>query len=203
MMKKYFLIITCMILPVMAYANPPGPYQSQPDYRSSSQQNPGVLLRGGIEKVLAFLEGGGANNHGKLVEFIEREIANYFDFASMTRWSLGARARFMSNEQRQQATVKLRALFLQALVKQLSNYEPGRINYLPPRNRPNSNNMMLSLASYSRQGYLQRLDFHFYRSKNGWKIYDVAANGLRATSVYREHFRSQANYRRPHAYTQR
>ena len=87
--------------------------------------------------------------------------------------------------------------FLQALVKQLSNYEVGRINYLPPRNRPNSNNMMLSLASYSRQGYLQRLDFHFYRSKNGWKIYDVAANGLRATSVYREHFRSQVNYRRP------
>lgn len=189
-----------MVLPFNLLAAPAAPYYNHHGYPGSmqsaiQQSNPGVLLREGIEKVLAFLEGGGASQRDKLVNFVEREIAGYFDFESMTRWSLGARGRFMSPQQRNQAEQQLRGMFLNALVSQLAKYEPGRVRYLPPRNKPYSNEMMLSIASISRSGHVQRLDFHFYRDQQGWRIYDVAANGLRATSVYREYFREQSAYR--------
>ena len=59
-MKIYSLLLSfSILLPVSTLATPPGPY---PGYQEPAvEQNPGVLLREGIEKVLAFLEGGGAS----------------------------------------------------------------------------------------------------------------------------------------------
>ncbi len=198
-MKLHSLILCLtMLLPVSVMAATTGPY---PGYQpATSQENPGVLLREGIEKVLAFLEGGGASKRDKLVNFVERELAGYFDFVSMTRWSVGPRARYMNSEQRREAVNQLRGMFLNALVKQLANYEPDRVQYLPPRGNPYSNEMILSVQTYPRTGYPHRLDFYFYNGRDGWKVYDVAANGLKATSVYREYFSRSAEYGRPPAY---
>lgn len=171
-------------LTVSAQQYYPNPYASE----QAEEQHPGVLLREGIEKLLAFLEGGGADDREKLVAFVERELAPYFDFVAMTRWSLGPRGRYMNQEQRMEAVNQLRGMFLSALVRNLMSYEPGRVQYLPPRNNPYSGEMMLSVQSIPQQGYPLRLDFYFQRNPAGWRVMDVAANGLKATTVYREYF---------------
>jgi phospholipid transport system substrate-binding protein len=155
------------------------------------QTNPGPLLQEGIEKVLAFLEGGGASSPERLENFVEREIAPYFDFAYMTRWALGPRSRYMSREQLVQTAREFRVMFLSALARQLSQYEPGRIEYLRPRRNIYRGEMRLSVQSYPRRGYPVRLDFDFYQGRDGWKIYDVAANGQSALMAYREFFDSR------------
>jgi len=110
----------------------------------------------------------------------------------MTRLSAGPQLRYMNSDQRREAVVRLRGMFLEALVKQLAGYEPGRVQYLPPRGNRYSGDVTLSVQTFPTRGYPHRLDFHFYRSEDGWKVYDVAANGLRATTVYREYFRPSA-----------
>lgn len=174
------LPLTSMAQPYPRYHG----YQQTPQIQS----HPGVVLREGIEKVLAFLEGGGAANRDKLVSFVERELADYFDFVSMSRSSMGPQLHYMNTKQRAEAVARLRAMFLEALVRQLADYEVGRIQYLRPRGNPYSNEMILGMQSFPRSGFPQQLDFYFHRGRDGWKVYDVAANGLRATSVYREFF---------------
>ncbi|MCU7868794.1 MAG: ABC transporter substrate-binding protein, partial [Candidatus Thiodiazotropha sp. (ex Lucinoma borealis)] len=48
-------------------------------------------------------------------------------------------------------------------------------------------------------GYPANIDFRFYRSKAGWKVFDVSANGNSAIAFYRQHFvnkmRTQASKR--------
>jgi phospholipid transport system substrate-binding protein len=204
-MKYFGLLLSVIIfLPATLSANPSGPYPPYYEQQAqTSSQHPGIVLREGIEKVLAFLEGGGANNRDKLVNFVERELAGYFDFISMSRMSLGPRARFMSREQRKEAVSYLRGMFLNALVRQLAAYEPGRVQYLPPRGNRYSNEMMLTVRTYARNGYPHQLDFYFYRGRDGWKVYDVAANGLKATSVYREQFNQRHRKTMPPGYTRR
>lgn len=189
-----------LVLPATASAQGSGPYP-YPGYQPpTAQENPGVVLRAGIDKVLAFLDGGGASQRDKLVSFVERELAGYFDFVSMTRWSMGPQLQYLNTEQRREAVDRLRGMFLHALVRQLTNYEPDRVQYLPPRGNPYSNEMVLSIQTYPRSGYPHRLDFYFYRGRSGWKIFDVASDGLRATSVYREHFRRSRGPDRQPAY---
>ncbi len=194
--KIWLAFVVMLIVPNVGFAQP---YYAYPGYQPPpvSERHPGLVLRDGIEKLIAFLEGGGAAKQDKLVSFVEREIAGYFDFVRMSELAMGPRLRYMNVEQRAQAVKTLRGLFLDALVRQLANYEPGRIQYLRPRGNPYSNQMILGVQSYSRNGYLQQLDFHFYRGRDGWKVYDVAANGLRAISVYREYFARQAQPKRP------
>jgi len=195
-MKFWLSLLVMLIVPTVGSAQP---YYAYPGYQPPpvSQRHPGVVLREGIEKLIAFLEGGGAARQDKLASFVEREIAGYFDFVRMSQSSMGPRLRYMDTKQRAQAVKTLRGLFLDALVRQLAQYKSGRIQYLRPRGNPYSNEMILGLQTYSRNGYLQQLDFHFYRGRDGWKVYDVAANGLRATSVYREYFAREARPNRP------
>jgi phospholipid transport system substrate-binding protein len=202
---KYIGLLLSVItfLPATLSANPPGPYNPYYEQPSQLSEHPGVVLREGIEKVLAFLEGGGANKRDKLVNFVERELAGYFDFISMARMSLGPRARYMNREQRKEAVSYLRGMFLNALVRQLAAYEPGRVQYLPPRGNPYSNEMVLTVRTYARNGYPHQLDFYFYRGRDGWKVYDVAANGLKATSVYREQFNQRHRKAGPPGYSRR
>lgn len=187
MRLKFFTVVLLVCLPLTSMAQPYPPYRGyqQPP---PIQSHPGVVLRDGIEKVLAFLEGGGAANRDRLVSFVDRELAGYFDFVSMSRSSMGLQLRYMNPEQRAAAVARLRTMFLEALVRQLADYEVGRIEYLRPRGNPYSNEMILGMQSFPRSGFPQQLDFYFHRGRDGWKVYDVAANGLRATSVYREYF---------------
>lgn len=192
-----FLLLIMFILSANVSAQPYYPY---PGYQQPpAETNPGLVLREGISKVLAFLEGGGASNQDKLVDFVERELAPYFDFATMARMSMGPQLRYMNSEQRREAVIRLRGMFLSALVKQLLGYEPGRVQYLPPRGNPYSNEMILSVQTFPTRGYPHRLDFYFYQGQDSWKVYDVAANGLKATTVYREHFSQSRRPPRPPA----
>jgi ABC-type transporter MlaC component len=197
-MRPHILLILTSVLLSIPFNLNAQYYPSGPAYsaQAAPQQNPGILLREGIEKLLAYVEGGGAEDRDKLVAFVDRDLADYFDFVAMTRWSLGPRGQYMNNDQRREAVLKLRGMFLSALVDNLMHYEPGRIQYLPPRGNPYSNEMMLSVQSFPTQGYPMRLDFYFYRGGNGWKVMDVAANGLRATTVYREYFNPSGPYAR-------
>ena len=181
-----FLLTGLLLSPAIGHTQvnyPPPGYPGQ-----GNEENPGVLLHDGIEKLLAFVEGGGANDQRKLAAFVERDLTPYFDFVTMTRWSLGPQARFMDQEQRLAAVKQLRGMFLGALVRNLLQYDPGRVQYLPARGDAYTGDVILGLQSFPRRGYPLRLDFYVHRGAAGWRVVDVAANGLRATTVYREYF---------------
>jgi phospholipid transport system substrate-binding protein len=46
-----------------------------------------------------------------------------------------------------------------------------------------------SIAVLNPSAYPARIDFRFYRGAEGWKVYDVAANGQSAVAYYRREFR--------------
>ena len=156
---------------------------------------PSVLLREGINKLTGFIKSGNAANQAQAMAFLKSEIAPYFDFAYMTRWSAGPAWRTMGPDQRLRMQEQLTEAFMVTLTQKLTRYTSQPIRYITPRGQ-GRNEVRVSALIMQPTGHPTRLDFRFYRSATGWKIFDVTAAGTSAVVYYRRQFRN-SRFQRP------
>jgi phospholipid transport system substrate-binding protein len=182
-MKKLSALLMLLWLPLVAQA---GNYY--PPQETAGLDEPARVLRAGVETLTGYL----GNNQGvppaQLRAFLEQEIVPYFDFNRMAFWAGGSVNRHLNPEQRRQLTAMLKERFLQAMAEQLSGYKHSRIQYLRPRGNPRRGNVTLGVRVFGADSYPVQLDFKLYRGNNGWKVYDVVANGVSAVNHYRNEF---------------
>jgi phospholipid transport system substrate-binding protein len=171
----------------------PGQYQyqqPQPVRAATPQQ----ILHQGIDRLKGFLSRGGAPSEQEARAFLDSEISGYFDFAYMAKWAGGQAFAQMSEQEKQQFTTKLKGMFFGALARNLGAYTNPvpRIEIYPPRSNRSSNEVQVRAVVRPRRGYPVRLEFRFYRAPDGWKVFDVKANGNSAVAYYRQHFAAVA-----------
>jgi phospholipid transport system substrate-binding protein len=166
-------------------------YYGMPRQAQPGEQNPAAVLRDGMNKLLGFLKQDPKPDAERVSKFLEGEIAGYFDFAYMARMAAGGMYRQMDAEQRQKLEAKLRGMFLTAMAQKLSAYDKQEIEFLPPRRGgQRGDEITLPVAVRGAQGYPAELDFRLYRGNDGWKVFDVVANGSSAIVYYRDYFRN-------------
>jgi phospholipid transport system substrate-binding protein len=153
------------------------------------EDSPAVQLRDGVNKLLGFMDRDAEPTLDELAAFLDQEIAPFFDFEYMARIAAGPAARFMSDEQRAKMVARLQAQFLSTLTERLSGYEEQQVRFLPMRLNRDGRTGEASIAVLNPGRYPARIDFRFYRGEQGWKVYDVAANGQSAVAHYRREFR--------------
>ena len=152
------------------------------------EQGPNQVLREGIGKLIRFLQQGGAGDPVQLGVFLEREIAPYFDFAYMAQWVAGPRYRHMDADQRDKMGDALKSMFMGAMAQNLTSYRQGRVQFLRARGNPRTGEVILGVRAFQPGGFMRRLDFRMYESADGWKVFDVTADGQSALVYYRQHF---------------
>jgi phospholipid transport system substrate-binding protein len=106
----------------------------------------------------------------------------------MTRWAAGPAWRTMSPEQRAAMQSKLTSAFMTTLVQKLTTYTNQPIRYFTPRGQ-DRNDVRVRAWIMQPNGIPTKLEFRFYKSSNGWKIFDVKAAGNSAVVHYRNQFR--------------
>jgi phospholipid transport system substrate-binding protein len=187
-MKKISALLLLMWLPLVAQA---GNYY--PPQEISGLEEPARVLQAGVESLTGYLHDNKGVPPEQLHAFLEKEIVPYFDFNRMAFWAAGETNRHLNPEQRQQLTVMLRERFLQTMAEELSGYKQSRIQYLRPRGNPRRGDVTLGVRVFGAESYPVQLDFKLYRGKDGWKVYDVVANGVSAVSHYRNEFSQLVN----------
>lgn len=201
------VVLATMAAPVSAQMPPPPGYMPQmpamPGYAPQGTLNPmspqqpvwsgappanlsepSNLLREGIDKLRAFLDYADNKEPAKVAAFLEREITPYFDFGYMAHLVAGPAAQRMGQEQRLQFKDALRTQFLAAMAQNLSRYQGGEMQYLPQGG--GRDDLRLRVRVVQRGQPAVMLEFKLYPGQNGWKIYDVAANGMSAIQYYRQ-----------------
>jgi phospholipid transport system substrate-binding protein len=188
---KIHLLAAVLILLTTAFttanAMPPG--------TAAHAGTPPALLKEGIGKLTTFIKTGKAANQAQAMDYIKREITPYFDFAYMTRWSAGPAWRSMDARQRANMQSQLTQSFLTTLAQKLTTYSNQPIRYFTPRGR-SGEEVTVSAWIMQPNGHPTKLDFRFYRSDSGWKIFDVKAGGNSAVVYYRKQFRDSLRYTR-------
>lgn len=146
-----------------------------------------ATLQAGIDKLIAFLGQDELPNKLQVAAYLDREVAPYFDFDLMARWVAGRAWAGMDAEQRTAMAKRLEASFLTSLSKHLAGYKGQKARILRPR--PGARGTIrIPIAIQSPGRYPARMEFRMYRSDNGWKVYDVLANGRSVTTYYRQRF---------------
>ncbi len=147
----------------------------------------GAIVRTGMEQLLDFLQQQPRPSALKLAAFLDQKVTPYFDFEYMARSAVGPAYRRMSAEQRTGVVQKIEQDFLETLSKRLAGFENQKVRYFPARRgRGHRTSVTVGIGNPGR--YPARLDFRMYHGKEGWKVYDVAANGNSAVNYYRQKF---------------
>lgn len=159
--------------------------------------SPHSIVTDGVDALRAFVNSGGAQSPADIEAFLDKAIAPNFDFETMARWSAGPFYRRLDAEQRDRFHEKIQSMFLGSLARNLGSYALAlpRVQVYPAATLRWGDEMSVRARVVPQNGYPVTLDFRFYRRDDGWRIFDVAANGFSAVSFYRRHFAEQVRAR--------
>jgi len=191
-MKANLLAVLFILVSTLAHTVNAAPYAPyHPPYYPTPQAEspvPATIVKAGITKLTKFIRSGGAQNPARARTFLEAEVAPYFDFNYMARWAAGPAWRTMTAEQRSHLQDKITQAFMTTLVQKLTSYSNQPIRYFTPRGQ-GSDEVRVSAWIMQPSGIPTKLEFRFYKSQDGWKIFDVRAGGNSAVIHYRNQFR--------------
>lgn len=169
---------------------PYGPYMQGPAY-APQQDNPAAALRTGIETLLAFLGSQEDLSPQDLADFLNSEIAPFFDFDYMASAAGGRLYEQLTPQQQAAMAEDIKRTFLTKMAEKLTAYDDQQVRFLAPRSENNGQTAVVGVAILNPGSYPARLDFRLFRGDSGWKVYDVAANGQSAIVHYRHQLMRQ------------
>ena len=160
---------------------------------------PDQLIRQAVDRLIGFMMGSPSAEPQNVREFVGLEIAPYFDFEYMSRWAAGRYYHRLTPQQRSALTVKLSCMFLDALSRNLGALQRPlpRVDVFPARPGRSMTEATVYVRIQAVQRPAARLEFQFYWSPQGWKVYDVASNGASAVAYYRRYFTSMLGQHGP------
>jgi len=192
MKANLLAVLLVLVSSTLAHTVNAAPYAPYPPYYQAPQTEssaPATIVKAGITKLTKFIRGGGAQNPEQARTFLESEVAPYFDFNYMTRWAAGPAWRTMTPAQRAGMQEQITQAFMTTLAQKLVSYTNQPIRYFTPRGQ-GSDDVRVSAWIMQPNGIPTKLEFRFYKGKDGWKIFDVKAGGNSAVVHYRNQFRS-------------
>jgi len=126
-----------------------------------------------------------AADHSKLYAMVDKEVLPYFDFRVMSRAVLGRYWRQASEAQRNRFVEEFRELLVRTYATALLKYNDEEIRMLPFRASPEDKQVLVRTEIVQPSGPNIPMNFSFYRSASGWKVYDIAIEGVSLVTSYR------------------
>lgn len=193
-MKNTVITVVAMMTMGIAQAQPASPMRGYvptmpgPAAPEFTKDSPAALLEKGMADLLKRLRSKDMNTRA-LGRYLNAEIAPYFDFDYMAKSAAGNMYRHMSAGQHARMAERIKQQFLSTMVQRLVSYNNQNVKVISQRMHPNGRTGLVTTAIKGSQGYPMRLDFRFYKARDGWKVFDVMANGQSAVVHYRRQFR--------------
>ena len=192
------LILSCSTL----LANP-APQPPDMDASASGQtvsvaddEKPALLFKQGVAQLQAFFASGHARNPAVVKQFIGQKVRPYFDFERMARLVGGPFYKKLDAQKKAAFRSKLEMMFLSAFAKEVAltsgQQLPPRIDFIKKRHSRDGQEMEVMGRVLYPNGAVKRLVLSFNKTADGWKIFDVSANGSSAVLYYRQYFMAMA-----------
>jgi phospholipid transport system substrate-binding protein len=123
----------------------------------------------------------------RLYDLVSTIVLPYFDFERMSQWVLGKNWRTATPEQRERFVEQFRNLLVRTYGTALSDYADEKIIYLPFAGDLSAQTVTVR-TEIEQAGSTIPINYSMYRSRDGWKVYDVAISGVSLVTNYRSSF---------------
>ena len=155
------------------------------------QPEPEALVRRITAEVLQELRADKALQAGdkrRAIELAEAKILPHLDFMEATRFVMGRSWARASPEQRKRLVAEFRRLLVRTYANAFHGYGGQAMEVLPVRMHPQDTEVTVR-NRYLRPGAPPvMVDYAMHKTPEGWKIFDVAVEGISLLMVYRAEF---------------
>ncbi|MCG6887323.1 MAG: ABC transporter substrate-binding protein [Proteobacteria bacterium] len=127
-------------------------------------------------------------------QLVEEYILPHIDFISASKWVLGKHWRRASQEQKLDFVRQFRTLLLHfyssGLAEYLSNntIDVEMFEFLPLRTPLGDKRATVHMKVHTPGGKVVPVKYSMHLSRDGWKVYDVAVEGISLATTYRNSF---------------
>lgn len=156
---------------------------------------PDALARSVTDEVLTILRADKdihSGNQKKVIDLIENKVLPHFNFVRMTQLAVGKNWRQASPEQQKMLVEQFRVLLVRTYAAAFTAYRNQTIDYKPLRMQPGDQEVVVkSQISQSGGQPVVTVDYSMAKTDSGWKVYDVAIEGVSLVQNYRSTFASE------------
>ena len=155
---------------------------------TAAEVAPDQMAREVTDKIVVLLKANKdlyTKDHKKLYAMVDEHVLPNFDFRAMSRTVLGRYWRTADEDQRARFTGEFRDLLVRTYATALLKYNDETIVYLPFRMSPGDRTATVkSEVRRTDGGPPIAINYSFYRTDAGWKVYDVTIEGASLVTTY-------------------
>jgi phospholipid transport system substrate-binding protein len=115
-------------------------------------------------------------------------VLPYFDFRRMSQWVLGKYYRKATADQRERFVVEFRNLLVRTYGRFLSEYAGEKVVYLPVADTSDATSVKVRTEIEFGDNSVISVAYSLYSGPDGWKVYDVAFDGVSMVTNYRSSY---------------
>jgi phospholipid transport system substrate-binding protein len=129
-----------------------------------------------------------AGDKQKAVKLAEEKVLPYIDFEEATRLAVGRSWTKATPEQKQRLTAEFRNMLVRTYSNAIGAYEGQTLKVLPSRGKQDPEDTTVRTQFIRAGGQPLPIDFQMRRTGAGWKVYDIAVEGVSLVLTYRSEF---------------
>ena len=152
---------------------------------------PDVLARTTTQEVLAILKQDKDlqnGNQSKVYQLVEAKILPNFDFNRMTQLAVGKHWPRATAKQKQSLVTEFRNLLVRTYSRALTEFSNQTVEFKPMTIKPEDTDVTVHSEIRQPGGQPIPIDYSMYKTAFGWKVYDVAIDGVSLVTNYRASF---------------
>jgi len=152
-----------------------------------------VLARTTTQEVLAILKQDKdiqSGNQSRAYQLVEAKILPNFDFNRMTQLAVGKHWPRATAKQKQELVTEFRNLLVRTYSSSLTAFTNQTVEFKPLAMKPDETDVTVRSEIRQPGGQPIPIDYSMYKTAFGWKVYDVAIDGVSLVTNYRASFSS-------------
>lgn len=155
------------------------------------QDSPDQLVQKVTEEVLAAIKSDrelAAGDKQKALKLAEEKVLPHIDFEYATRLAVGRAWRQATPEQRKTLVDEFRKMLVRTYSNGIEAYQGQTMKILPSRGKQDPEDATVRAQFIRAGGQPLPLEFQARKTPQGWKIYDIAIEGVSLVLTYRSEF---------------
>jgi len=174
-MTKLHPALLLLFVVTLAFAQAPGPEQ---------------LVQKITQEVLDSIKGDrqlAAGDKQKAVKLAEEKVLPYIDFEEATRLAVGRAWAKATPEQKKKLVAEFRNMLVRTYSNAIGEYQGQNLKVLPSRGKQDPQDTTVRTQFVRPGAPPLPIDFQM-RNDGGWKVYDIAVEGVSLVLTYRSEF---------------
>jgi phospholipid transport system substrate-binding protein len=132
-----------------------------------------------------------AGDQQRTLDLVEKKILPHFDFERMTMLAVGKDWERATPDQRERLVKAFRTLLVRTYSGALATYKDYKIDVKPTKGDTGDNTVVRTQVTGPGTSTPVVMEYRMHRTSSGWKVQDVAVEGVSLVTTYRTTFKSE------------